>query len=193
MLAITALSSDDLVVAKAVFNSHEAGIYGSASLIGRVILYLPAAVVTVLLPKVSARTAANRDSLDILAQSLAVTAAFCVAATTVYALGSHTIVEIAFGQKYEGSASLLWLFGVAMTLFALLNVLLIYQLGHGKASTSWLLLGGAVVQAILFARFHATPRELLASSIGVGAVLLVAHETLVAPTLARIVGIGRRA
>ncbi len=192
LLAITALSSDDLVVAKAVFNSHQAGIYGSASLIGRVILYLPAAIVTVLLPKVSSRVAAARDTSDILVQSLAVTAAFCIAAAAIYALVPHAIVRVAFGEKYAASGPLLWMFGISMTLFALLNVLLIYHLGHGAARTSWLLLGGAVVQAALFGVFHSTPRELLTISIVVGAVLLVAHEALVAPTLVRLVGIGRR-
>ena len=185
LLAITALSSDDLVVAKAVFTSHQAGIYGSASLIGRVILYLPAAIVTVLLPKVSARVAEKRDTSDILLQSVLVTAAFCFAATAIYALVPHAIVRIAVGAKYDASGSLLWMFGIAMTLFALLNVLLTYQLGHGTARTSWFLLGGAVVQAGLFSAFHASPRELLASSIAVGATLLVVHETLLAPTLTR--------
>jgi O-antigen/teichoic acid export membrane protein len=192
LLAITALSSDDLVVAKAVFNSHEAGIYGSASLIGRVILYLPAAIVTVLLPKVSSRVAADRKTSDILVQSLVVTGAFCVAAAALYALVPNFIVRIAFGEKYAASAPLLWMFGISMTLFALLNVLLVYRLGHGSTRTSWLLLSGAVLQALLFARFHATPRELLTTSIAVGAVLLIAHEAFIEPTFARALGIGGR-
>ncbi|MFL5963599.1 MAG: oligosaccharide flippase family protein [Gaiellaceae bacterium] len=185
LLAITALSTDDLLVAKAVFSNHQAGLYGSASLIGRVILYLPAAIVTVLLPKVSARVAAQRDTNDIFAQSLAVTAAFCIGATVVYAAAPHLIVKIAFGSQYEGSAGLLWMFGVAMTFYALLNVLLTYQLGLGASRTSWLLLGAAAVQAVAFAVFHDTPRELLATSIVVGAAVLVIHELFVAPTLVR--------
>jgi len=35
MLAITCLTIDDLVAAKATFSAHEAGLYGAASLIGR--------------------------------------------------------------------------------------------------------------------------------------------------------------
>src|SRR5206468_4452795 len=64
LLAITSLTTIDVVVAKLAFNDATAGIYGSASLIGRVILYLPAAVVTVLLPKVTSRAAANRSSAE---------------------------------------------------------------------------------------------------------------------------------
>src|SRR5262249_39988526 len=81
--AIAALTTDDLFVAKAVF--AEAGVYGSASLLGRAILYLPAAVVTVLLPKVSQRAAARQDTSGIVGQSIIVTAAFGLGATLFYA------------------------------------------------------------------------------------------------------------
>lgn len=183
LLAITALSTDDLVVAKAAFSSHEAGLYGSASLIGRVILYLPTAIATVLLPKVSARVASRRATTDILLQSTVVTGLFCVLSTIVYAAAPHLIVKVAFGSKYEGTASLLWMFGVAMTFYALANVLLTYQLGHGRSRTSWFLLGSAVVQAALFGLFHSSPRELLTVSIVVGGFALLLLELVVAPTL----------
>ncbi len=173
-LAITCLSTDDLVAAKVAFDPHEAGLYGSASLVGRVILYLPAAIVTVLLPSVSARVSAGHATRSLLTRSLLATGVLCGAITVVYAAAPHQIVRIAFGSKYEGSASLLWMFGIAMTLFALLNVLLFYRLGHRETRTSWLLLAGAGVQAILFAGLHASPRQLLTVSIGTGAVLLIA-------------------
>ncbi len=62
----------------------------------------------------------------------------------------HLIVRIAFGAKYQGAASLLWMFAIAMSLYSLLNVVLVYRLGHHETRTSWLLLGGAAVQAVLF-------------------------------------------
>lgn len=183
LLAITALSTDDLVVAKATFSGHEAGLYGSASLIGRVILYTPAAIVTVLLPKVSSRAAAQLETTDILAQSMLVTAAFCLAGTVIYSAIPRLIVSVAFGSKYEGSSSLLWMFGIAMSLYALVNVELTYQLGHRASRSSWFLLSAALAQAVLFALFHRTPKELLTVSILVGGVVLALHETIVAPTL----------
>ena len=55
VLSITMLSTSDVIVAKIALPDDEAGLYGGASLIGRVILYFPAAIVMVLLPRVSAR------------------------------------------------------------------------------------------------------------------------------------------
>jgi O-antigen/teichoic acid export membrane protein len=174
MLAITCLSSDDLVAAKIVFSPHEAGLYSSASLVGRVILYLPAAIVAVLLPKVSARASTAHGTVGIFARSFLATAVFCAAATLIYTLAPHLIMRVAFGAKYEGAASLLWMFGVAMSIYALLNVLLIYRVGHGETRTCWLLLAGSLVQALAFVAFHASPRELLTVSIATGAGLLLA-------------------
>jgi len=165
LLAITALTSDDLLVAKASFSGHEAGLYGSASLIGKLILFLPAAIVTVLLPKVASRVASRRSTADIFVQSLGVTVVFCVALTLIYGAIPHFIVAIAYGPKYLASAPLLWLFGVAMTLYAVLNLLLTYDLGHGQSRTSVLLLGGALVQGLFFVFFHGSPHQLLAIDI----------------------------
>jgi O-antigen/teichoic acid export membrane protein len=178
MLAVTCLTTDDVVAAKAAFTSHEAGLYGGASLIGRVILYLPVAIVTVLLPKVSARASAGHSTRSLLANSLAATAVVCIGITAIYSVAPHLIVRIAFGAKYQGAASLLWLFGIAMTLYALLNVVLVYRLGRGETRTSWLLLGGAIAQAAVYAFAHASPRTLLAVSIATAAVLLAASVGL---------------
>ncbi len=146
LLAITALTSVDVVVAKTALSDDEAGIYGSASLVGRVILYLPAAIITVLLPRVAARAADRVDTIDILRRSVLVTLAFCSLTTVVYAAGGSTIVRIAFGSDYADAAGLLWLFGIAMTGFALLNVLLVYHLGHERYGFAWLLVLGGLAQ-----------------------------------------------
>ena len=192
LLAITVLTSVDVVVAKVAFTDHAAGIYGSASLIGRVILYLPAAIITVLLPRVAARTAKNEDSLDILFKSVAATAAFCVVGIVVYAIGGETIVQLAFGAKYAAAAPLLWRFAVAMGGYAVLNVLLIYHLARDQPRMSWLLAGGAVAQAVAFRSIHGSARDLIAVDVVVAAVLLIGHEVLFRGMLSRSVVAGIR-
>jgi O-antigen/teichoic acid export membrane protein len=187
LLAMTILTTVDVVVAKAVLEEREAGIYGSASLVGRVILYVPAAIITVLLPRVAARAAGQRDTRDILRRSTFVTVAFCLATTTFYAVAGGPLVEIAFGADYADAADLLWRFGIAMTGFALLNVLLVYHLGHERSRFAWLLLAGAGAQITAFLFFHADARQLVHIDIGVAFALLVAHELMTHGHLARTV------
>ena len=107
LLAVTIMSTADVAVAKVAFDDHTAGIYGAASLAGRAILYLPAAIVMVLLPKVAARAAIHRDSSDILTASLLVTASFCLAVTAIYAVFPEQVVMIAFGSDYADAGPLL--------------------------------------------------------------------------------------
>lgn len=178
LLAMTSLTTIDVIVAKASFSDHDAGLYGGASLIGRVILYLPAAVVTVLLPKVSARSAAQQGAGDILVKSLLATGAFCAAATVVYALGSGSIVRIALGKEFSDAGGLLWMFALAMTGYALLNVLLAYHIGRGETGFLWLLAAGALVQLGAFSLFHGSATELLVTSMGVAGALLAIHAAL---------------
>lgn len=183
LLAITALTTADVLVAKVVLDDHDAGIYGGASLIGRVIFYLPAVILTVLLPKVSARTTRGETSGDILAASVAVTLVASTLVTLVYALAPELVVRVAFGSEYDDATGLLGLFGIAMTGYAVLNVLLVYHLARGVNALSWLLLAGAVVQLGGYALLHDSGRQLLAVSIATMVALLVAHELLVQRSL----------
>jgi O-antigen/teichoic acid export membrane protein len=185
LLAFTSLTQADVLAANAVFNDTTSGIYGAASLIGRVILYLPAAIVAVLLPKVASRTASNRSTDTILGLSLLVTFVFCASCTIVYAIAPEFIVKVAFGAKYEGASDLLAPFGVAMTAMALINVLLYYHLGRGERGFAWVLGGGAIAQIVAFTAFHSSPRILILDTIAVAVLILICHEALTRQAMSR--------
>jgi O-antigen/teichoic acid export membrane protein len=187
LLAMTALTTADVIVAKAVLGDHDAGIYGGASLIGRVIFYLPAAILTVLLPKVSARTTRGETSGDILASSIAVTLGASIFLTLVYAIAPNLIIRVAFGSEYDDAAGLIALFAIAMTGYAVLNVLLVYHLARSVSSMSWLLLVGAVLQLGGYALLHDSPRQLLAVSIATMLALVISHELFIERSLASVV------
>jgi O-antigen/teichoic acid export membrane protein len=192
LLAITALTTIDVVVAKRTLSSHETGLFGSASLAGRVILYLPSAIITVLLPRVAARTAGRRHSLDLLGRSLVVTIAFSALTTAVYAVFSQQIMRIAFGPDYVDAAPLLWRFGVAMSCFAVLNVLFVYHLGRREHAMSVVLGVGAVAQIAAFAIFHDSGQQLVTIDMIVAGCLLAAHEATTRGTLSRALMAGLR-
>jgi O-antigen/teichoic acid export membrane protein len=185
LLAVTALSTIDIVVANMALDGHDAGIYGSASLIARVILYLSTAVVTVLLPKVSERAAQQRETSTILSASLLVTAVFSGLVTIVYAALSGPIVSLTVGSEYERAAPLLWIFALAMSGYSLLNVLLFDDLGRGRTTMVKLLVAGAALQLVGFALFHGSVWQLVIVSASTAAILLVAHELFLDASLIR--------
>lgn len=182
-LAMTSLTTIDLIVAKIALTSHDAGIYGSASFIGRLLLYLPMTVATVLLPKVISRAALQQDTKEILHASLAVTAAFSLLGTVVLIVVPRLVIETTFGAEYGGAAPLVGMFGIAMTFYALLNVQLVYHLGHGRTGMAWLLLGGAAAQILLYLFVHASTYQLVAMNLVTALAVLAIHELAFERTL----------
>ena len=57
-LAFASLTNVDILLA-AYFLPETAGVYAAAALVGKVVLFLPSALVTVLLPKAASRAAAG--------------------------------------------------------------------------------------------------------------------------------------
>ncbi len=53
------------MVAKVALPDSEAGLYGAASILGRLILFLPAAAAVVLLPRVASRSALGQETRSI--------------------------------------------------------------------------------------------------------------------------------
>ncbi len=174
IVALTSLTTIDVVVAKLTFDDSAAGVYGGASLVARLILYVPAAIASVLLPKVSSRAASGRGSQDIVVKSLVTTAALCVVATGIYSLAPKLLLEVAFGAKYTSADSFLWLFGIAMTCWALVNVLFVYHIARKTRIVPFMLGAGALVEIALFGVAHGSPRQLLAVSTAVAIALLAA-------------------
>jgi O-antigen/teichoic acid export membrane protein len=187
-LAITLLTTTDVLVAKLALSSHDAGIYGSASFIGRLLLYLPMTVATVLLPKVTSRAAAALDTREILSASLAVTGAFSLLGTVVLIVGPKLVIAVTFGSKYDGAIPLVGIFGFAMTVYALLNVQFVWHLGHGRPGMAWLLLGGSALQILTFSLVHGSTYQLVTVNLLTGLALLAVHEVFFESTLIPALG-----
>ncbi len=174
ILAFTSLTTLDVIVAKIALSDYEAGLYGAASILGRLILFLPAAVAAVLLPRVASRSALGQETRSILLLSMGATAALALLATAFYALAPDLILRLAYGADFVPAGDLLWKFGLAMTLFAVVNVVFVYDIGRSRARTAVLMGVAAVVELLGFAAFHDTANEILLVDICVGAGLLAA-------------------
>nr|MQY69337.1 oligosaccharide flippase family protein [Bacillota bacterium] len=70
LLCFFILTNVDVILVKHFFSPLEAGNYSAAALVGRIILFLPMAIVVVMFPKASELYAQKRDSSPILKKSL---------------------------------------------------------------------------------------------------------------------------
>jgi len=154
LLCFNVLTQIDIVLVKHFFHPAQAGDYSSAAKVGSIVLFLPAAIATVMFPKISEARALDRDPRSILRKSLLTVGALCGFVAIGYFLFPSLPVSILYGSKFMAAASLVGLFGVAMTFFALLNILLFYHLSTTKFTFLYFLVIFTCIHVLLLWFFH---------------------------------------
>jgi O-antigen/teichoic acid export membrane protein len=169
------LTSIDLLVARAAFTPHVAGLYAAASVGARTLLLLPVAVTTVLFPRVATLQDAARERRHLVA-GVAVVAAGAALGTAIMFLAPGPILDIAFGPSYRGAGSWLGPLGLAMSFYAVANVYCFHFVSLGRMRYAVVLGGVVIAQICLFAALHARPAQLVGIQIGCGLATVVASE-----------------
>lgn len=123
-----ALVSMDMILVKYYFGQQESGSYSLAQMVGKIFLFLPAAISIVMFPKTSGLKAKNLDTRSTLKKSLIFGVGLCVMANLIYNLFPNICLNVLTGKSYAESISLGRLFGVSMSFFSLLYILISYFL-----------------------------------------------------------------
>ncbi len=175
LTTLTALSMDDLLVAKLAFSPHRAGAYAAASIGARVLLLVPIAVTTVLFPRVATLRDPARERLHLLGGLAAVALLGAVVIAVLFAFAGP-LIRITFGSRYSDAEPWLGPLSVAMALYALATVYLYHFLSLGRARFALVLVGLLAAQLAFYAGLHDSPDELIGIQIGFGAATLAASE-----------------
>lgn len=153
-ISYAVLVNIDIILVKHFFKPLEAGFYSIAQMIGKIVLFLPLAIATVMLPRVSGLYAQKMDSQEILKKSLIITAGLCISVVLFYNMYPEFMLKV-FTAKVDGQIILLGrLFSIAMTFFSLLYVLLLYQLSINNLRFIKWILFGALLQICAIWIFH---------------------------------------
>jgi O-antigen/teichoic acid export membrane protein len=148
------LISFDLVLVKHFFNEINAGQYSAAATMGKIVIFIPGAIGLVMFPKVAEYHKKGLSSIDILKKSLLITLILCGGVTICYFLFPKFLIRIMFGKVYESSAYLIKFFGIAMTFFALNNILILYNLSIEKFKFIFPTIFFTILQIIFIYFFH---------------------------------------
>jgi O-antigen/teichoic acid export membrane protein len=185
-LAFASLTNVDILLAAYFLPGDLAGVYAAAALIGKAVLFLPGAVVTVLLPKAATRAAAGQTAKWILLASAGVTTVLTLVATGMLALVPESLLVWAFGGDFRESTGLLGWFGLAMTAAALVNVYLSVYFAERDVRFPLLVLGAAVAQIFAVSFWHPNPRSIVLVTLTCATTVLVVHELLFPHALVRV-------
>lgn len=141
LLAFFTLSNLDIVVARNVLDSHDAGLYAGGLILTKAVLFLPQFVVVVAFPAMATAEARRRALL----RSVGLTAAMG-AACTLGVLALHRVALVFVGgPEYGDVEGRLWLFAVLGTMLAVLQLIVYSVLARRGTRSVWLVWGAVVV------------------------------------------------
>lgn len=165
-LGITLLYSQDVLLVKHYFSSHDAGIYASLSVLGKVIFFASAAVSFVLFPVISERRARGKSHHNLALSGLLVIGLMCAVLTVLY-FTMPELVLLAFGKAFIGAMPYLGIFALFITFFSLSSIMVNILLAIDKTAVWVFAIGASLVQVLLISQYHNTIIGVIQINLGV--------------------------
>lgn len=177
--AFAFISNVDLIMVKHFLDPREAGLYASAAVLGKTMLYLPSSFALAVFPMVSEADMVNGDPFKILDKSLLCTAGLSLAGLIVFTLGPEQLMGLLFGPRFAEAAGYLKYYGAAMSFMAVLSILISFNLARGNTGFIYSLAIGSVLLVTAINLFHSNMREIMVSITGIFFILTVFNVWLV--------------
>ena len=156
MFCFSVPANIDVILAKHFFESNTAGIYTAATVLGKIILFVPGAIAIVMFPKISRLHAEKKDTNYVLNISLVYTAVLSGAMALGYWFFPNLAITIPYGIEYLDAIPVLRLYGLAMFFFSLTVVIMRYTLAISHVKYVYLLLMFTLIEIGLLYIFHTT-------------------------------------
>jgi O-antigen/teichoic acid export membrane protein len=178
-IAFSIITNVDLIIVKHFFPPEDAGLYAAVAILGKTILYLPAAFVLVLFPMVSESHALNNNIYKILDKGLLYTLAFSAIGVVVFLIFPELSIRILFGERFISAAPLLKFYGLAMMFMALISVLMNFNLARQKTGFIYTLGIGCAALITMINLFHDSLLTVILIILSVNLVLSVVNILMV--------------
>ncbi|WP_158058213.1 lipopolysaccharide biosynthesis protein [Halorussus halophilus] len=153
---LTVPATADVIVVKHFFTDHQAGLYTAASVLGKVLVFLPTGITSALFPKVSHDRADDQRLHGLLDRALAYSAAVAGAGALAYWVAPRFLLALVFGPAYVEAAPLLRWYGLAIVAAVLAIVVLNFQLARDRNRFVYVFTAASCVEILLLWRFHAS-------------------------------------
>jgi O-antigen/teichoic acid export membrane protein len=175
------LSNLDLVLAKAFLSPHDAGVYAALSTIGKVLIFLPAAIAVVMVPSAAKARAGEGSSARVLRMSALLVAGSTALAAIPAIAAPHLIIKVMFGAKYIAAVG-----GVLPMVFAgaglaMTYLLVVYSVAISDRRWTYLLVCAVAFQVTAISLFHHSPTQIATVQAAVALFVLVGNEVLFHP------------
>ena len=147
----------DLFLARQYLSSEQAGLYASALVLSKVLLYLPGSVGFVLMSKLSEYHALGVGAASLLRRVVLWTMLLSMVLLAFYLIIPEQILVFFYGYQYADAAGALMLLAIAMTFYGLCGLFLNYALATADKVQVGLFCFFAVFEVVLIMLYHPTP------------------------------------
>lgn len=148
-LGTMSLVSVDILMVRALFDTHVSGMYSSLSILGRMILFGLSPLIGLVLPMVTVRHA-KKEYLDgIFYKLFFLIFGLGSIGALIFTLAPKTVISILSGQNYLSVSPLLSTFAISMVAFALSQFLLSFYIAIDKPKANLYLLVATAAQPVL--------------------------------------------
>ena len=144
LLGFFVVSSVDIVIARNLLDSHDAGLYAGGLILTKAVLFLPQFVVVIVFPSMSTERARRPALLG----GLALVIGLGVVSTLGTWLFSDLAVTFVGGSEYAEVKPSLWLFAILGMLLAVLQLLVYSVLARRGTRTTYIVWLGAVALVV---------------------------------------------
>src|SRR3990167_2233018 len=171
---LTSFTSMDVILVKHFFNSSDAGLYGGLSLIGKVIYYFTGPITMVMFPLLIKRHTRGENFNNLFYLTIILVSLSSISISIFYFIFPAFVINLfSGGREYVGAISYLGLFGLFITLFSILNVLVSFFLSLKKTFISFFVVSAALLQIFLIFIIHDSIVHVISISIFVCSLLLI--------------------
>lgn len=151
----------DLIIAKHVFDVNTAGLYTAATVLGKIILFIPGAIAVVMFPKISKLHAEKKDTTDIFIKCLTYTAGLSGIVALIYWFFPLLIIKITYGFAYIEVSPVMQLYGFVMFFFSLIVVLMRYSLAIHDVKFVYIFAFFTIFEILIISFFHSSMMEMV--------------------------------
>ena len=170
-LSFGTLTNVDLIAVRVFIEGDVAGQFAAASQLSKLLVFIPGAVGTVLFPKVTAAMETGNDPLPIFKKAALWSLLLCVTPTILIALMPEFVMEIVYGEAYVGAAGVLVILCMAMTLFGLASLFMVFGLATDGNRFIAIIAFFAVVEVVLMSLYNQSIEQLAIVILAVSALM----------------------
>lgn len=156
-VAFAVVSNLDLLLAKIFLDPDDVGVYAAITTVGKIVLFLPAAIAVALVPNAARAHSTEGDSQRVLRVAARLVAVTAIAAAIPAALVPGKVIGTMFGASYAEAADGILPIVIAGAALSLLYLLVVYSVTVEDRRWPVLLGLGVAIQVIGVALFHDSP------------------------------------